>query len=303
MCVMLKFKLFLSAFTGFKSTMAYEKCLETQGNVTTGANGTVVCDFKKLIEESASGTGLAFIAFTEAINQFPVAPLWAVLFFLMLFTLGLDSMFGTLEGALTSIYDMMLFPHLRKEIVCGVVCLASCIISLCFATNTGPYVFSLFDSFSANIPLLVIAFMECVSISYVYGLEQLSDDIELMLGGRPSYFFLFAWKYMAPVSMVVILVASLVEMYSTGVSYEIWNADLGMAQTIPWPWWCQVVAVCLILCSLLWIPGVAIAKYFKLVEYKEESPAFFPSEELREERNIMPHKSNAIERALFGFKK
>lgn len=69
--------------------------------------------------QSGSGTGLAFIAFTEAINQFPIAPLWSVLFFLMLFTLGLDSMFGTLEGALTSINDMMLFPKLRKEILCG----------------------------------------------------------------------------------------------------------------------------------------------------------------------------------------
>lgn len=37
----------------------------------------------------------------------------------MLLTLGLDSMFGTLEGALTSINDMMLFPKLRKEILCG----------------------------------------------------------------------------------------------------------------------------------------------------------------------------------------
>jgi len=64
---------------------------------------------------------LAFIAFTEAINQFPVPQLWSVLFFLMLFTLGLDSMFGTLEGALTSINDMMLFPTARKEVVCGMI--------------------------------------------------------------------------------------------------------------------------------------------------------------------------------------
>jgi len=39
----------------------------------------------------------------------------------MLFTLGLDSMFGTLEGALTSINDMMLFPTARKEVVCGMI--------------------------------------------------------------------------------------------------------------------------------------------------------------------------------------
>lgn len=67
-----------------------------------------------------AGTGLAFIIFTEAINQFPGAQFWSVLFFLMLFTLGIDSQFGTLEGVITSIVDMKLFPNLRKEILTGI---------------------------------------------------------------------------------------------------------------------------------------------------------------------------------------
>jgi solute carrier family 6 (neurotransmitter transporter, amino acid/orphan) member 15/16/17/18/20 len=72
-----------------------------------------------LILQTASGTGLAFIIFTEAINQFPGAQFWSVLFFLMLFTLGIDSQFGTLEGVVTSVVDMKLFPNLRKEYLTG----------------------------------------------------------------------------------------------------------------------------------------------------------------------------------------
>ena len=68
--------------------------------------------------QSAQGPGLTFIAFTEAIVKMPVSPLWAVLFFCMLLTLGLGSMFGTLEGALTPLNDLQILP-VRKEFLSG----------------------------------------------------------------------------------------------------------------------------------------------------------------------------------------
>lgn len=98
---------------GFKATSTYETCLSDYG-LQPGQNETL-CSLQKELQNSASGTGLAFIVFTEAINQFPGAQLWAVMFFLMLFTLGIDSQFGTLEGVLTSLVDMKLFPNLPKE--------------------------------------------------------------------------------------------------------------------------------------------------------------------------------------------
>ena len=74
--------------------------------------------FCVFVFQSASGPGLTFIAFTEAIVKMPASPIWSVLFFCMLLTLGLGSMFGTLEGVITPFYDMKIVPF-RKEIMTG----------------------------------------------------------------------------------------------------------------------------------------------------------------------------------------
>ncbi|ROT71585.1 putative sodium-dependent neutral amino acid transporter B(0)AT3, partial [Penaeus vannamei] len=131
-----------------------------------------VCDIQEELQKSAAGTGLAFIIFTEAINQFPLPPLWAILFFLMLFTLGADSQFGTLEGVISSLIDLKVFPQMRKEALSGLVCLVCFFLSLMFTHGAGNYIFQLFDSFAGNIPLLVIGLFECLGISYIYGIKK-----------------------------------------------------------------------------------------------------------------------------------
>lgn len=291
------------AVIGFKATATFDRCTEERAGLVAQnrTHNLPICDLQQELANSASGTGLAFIIFTEAINQFPGAQLWAVLFFLMLFTLGIDSQFGTLEGVVTSLVDMKLFPNLPKEWIVGALCLSCCLISMCFANGAGSYIFQLMDSFAGNFPLLIIALFECLSISYIYGVRRFADDIEMMTGSRPGFYWMFCWKYLSPCAMVTILLASFYQLMTEGSSYPAWIAAKGATESMEWPHWCIVIALGLIFSSILWIPIVAILRLCGIKVVEDSDPAWFPEAELKEVHGIVPHEPTELERSVFCF--
>ncbi|KOC64513.1 Sodium-dependent neutral amino acid transporter B(0)AT2 [Habropoda laboriosa] len=276
---------------GFKATMVYERCLSERNSTLVNIFDLPECDLQKELDNSASGTGLAFIIFTEAINQFPGAQFWSVLFFLMLFTLGIDSQFGTLEGIIRLKVCQMKFHR-------G-ICLVCCMISMAFAHGAGSYVFVLFDNFSGNFPLLIIAFFECIAVSYVYGLKRFADDIELMTGNRPGLYWLICWKYLSPLAMLSILIASIVEILVDGSGYPAWVASKGITEKHEWPVWALVLIGVLILASVLWIPTVAICRLFGILIIEDNEKAWFPAADLKEFHGIVPHEVTPAETLLF----
>merc|ERR1739838_109568 len=71
------------------------------------------CSINDILDKPEGGSGLAFIVFAEAIMKMPLPQLWSVLFFMVLLLLGLDSMFGNLEGVTTPLKDLGLVKNLK----------------------------------------------------------------------------------------------------------------------------------------------------------------------------------------------
>lgn len=60
------------------------------------------------------------MAFSDALLQLDISPFWAILFFLMLILLGIDSEFGTLEAVIGPLMEFDFFPKkMRKELFTG----------------------------------------------------------------------------------------------------------------------------------------------------------------------------------------
>ncbi|CAG5849281.1 unnamed protein product [Menidia menidia] len=85
------------------------------GFVIFSVIGFMAHELKVPIEKVADeGPGIAFVVYPEALTRLPLSPFWAIIFFLMLLTLGLDTMFATIETIVTSVSDE--FPkYLRKH--------------------------------------------------------------------------------------------------------------------------------------------------------------------------------------------
>ncbi|XP_010292458.1 PREDICTED: sodium-dependent proline transporter-like, partial [Phaethon lepturus] len=117
-----------------------------------------------------SGPGLAFVAYPEALSRLPGSPFWSILFFLMLFTLGVDTLFGNIEGITTAILDE--FPALRdwqrKTALLGAICTSFYLLGLLLVTQGGIFWFTLIDTYSTGFGLIIVALFMCLGIAFCY---------------------------------------------------------------------------------------------------------------------------------------
>ncbi|XP_026203886.1 sodium-dependent neutral amino acid transporter B(0)AT1-like [Anabas testudineus] len=225
------------------------------------------CSLRRFLSEGVEGTGLAFIVFTEAITKMPISPLWSVLFFIMLFCLGLSTMFGSIEGCVVPLQDLNIFPKKwPKDVITGIVCLASFLIALIFALGSGNYWLALFDGYAASIPLFIIAFCEMVGVSYIYGIDRFNKDIEFMIGHKPNIFWQATWRVLSPLIILVIFVFYFVTKVSAELTYITWNpnsASFPVAETLFYPSWVYVIIFILAGVPSVLIPIFALCKLFQ----------------------------------------
>ncbi|XP_077909180.1 sodium-dependent neutral amino acid transporter B(0)AT2 isoform X2 [Ictidomys tridecemlineatus] len=221
------------------------------------------CQIKDELNKAVQGTGLAFIAFTEAMTHFPASPFWSVMFFLMLINLGLGSMFGTIEGIITPIVDTF---KVRKEILTVICCLLAFSIGLIFVQRSGNYFVTMFDDYSATLPLLIVVILENIAVSFVYGIDKFIEDLKDMLGFAPSRYYYYMWKYISPLMLLSLLIASIVNMGLSPPGYNAWIEDKASEEFLNYPTWGMIVCISLMVLAILPVPVVFIVRRCNLID-------------------------------------
>ncbi|XP_016962003.1 sodium-dependent nutrient amino acid transporter 1 isoform X1 [Drosophila biarmipes] len=155
-----------------------------------------------------SGTGLAFISYPDAISKFQAVPqLFSVLFFFMLFVLGIGSIVALQSTIVTIICDQFKGWKYWKVALTTSVC--GFLMGLVYVTPGGQWILTLVDFYGGTYVVFILAIFELAGIVWVYGLQNFCDDIEFMCNRRVSLYWRVCWSFFTPVMMIIIFIYSM----------------------------------------------------------------------------------------------
>ncbi len=163
-------------------------------------------------EVMKSGPELAFVTYPTIINHLPFAPLFGILFFLMLLTLAIDSAFSLLEAVVASFIDKF---GTRREITNITSALIAFLIGILYTTGAGLYWLDIVDHFMNNFGLFTVAFLESLLIGWIYGAENMRNFANSISERTIGKWWNFSVKYIVPVSSLVIFVTALYERFKS----------------------------------------------------------------------------------------
>ncbi|XP_065324019.1 sodium- and chloride-dependent glycine transporter 2-like isoform X1 [Gordionus sp. m RMFG-2023] len=191
--------------------------------------------------ETLSGPGLVFIVYPRAVSTLPIPQLWSVLFFIMLYSLGLDSSIALISTLTSAIHDQLpnLFPWKHKTYLCLALCFICFLLGLPLVTYGGFYVFDLVNFYVGDFCLIMIAAAELIAIMWIYGIKRFIKDIEVMLGRKiPQIWYWYTtWFFIGPIILLAIAIASLYDLVTQGehkldnYSFPGWAHNFGWTMT------------------------------------------------------------------------
>jgi NSS family neurotransmitter:Na+ symporter len=183
------------------------------------------------IEQLASeGPSLAFVVFPKALNLIPGAMFFSLIFFIMLVSLAIDSLFSLVE-AIASVFEDI-FPKVSKKLIVFITCLVGFIGGLVFASTAGIYYLDITDHFITNFGLVFMGLLQAICIGWFYGAEKLRLYINEVSELRIGKWWNYTIKYFIPLSLSVFLwqsfIGDILQPYGNYPNWILWAYGWGV---------------------------------------------------------------------------
>lgn len=155
-----------------------------------------------------SGPGLAFIAYPQIISSLPLAPLFGVLFFVMLLTLAIDSAFSLVEAATSAVRDKWGVSHRRSNLTVGITAF---ILGLPMLTGSGLYILDIVDHFMNYWGLSLVVLGQVIIIGWAYGSDRMRKHITQNSSFRVGAWWDICIRWVLPMSILWMLFSEIRE--------------------------------------------------------------------------------------------
>ncbi|MBL6989028.1 MAG: sodium-dependent transporter [Bacteriovoracaceae bacterium] len=243
-------QIFFSLSLGFGVMIAYASYLPRESDINTNAwvvsfancltsflagfaifsvLGYLAVSTNQPIDQVAKGgPGLAFIIYPTAISILPGGAMsqsiFAVLFFFMLLTLGIDSAFSLVEGIVTSLRDSL---NIKRETTAFWVCVVGFLAGTLFTTQAGLYWLDLIDHWM-NWGLVIVGLLEAILIGWFVDIRRVVKDMDSTSEIELRGFWIFCVKYITPVALILTIITSIIKEVQTPYEgYPIWALMTG----------------------------------------------------------------------------
>ena len=163
-------------------------------------------------EAIASGPGLAFVVYPEAINQLPMLnQLFGALFFLVLIVAGISSMISLTEAFSCSICDK--FSISRKKAT-SIICSLGLVGSIVFCTRAGLLILDIIDHFINNYALILGGIVECTLIGWLLKSQVMRRHVNQSGGLRLLPLWDICIRFITPAVLLIVLGSALLTDFS-----------------------------------------------------------------------------------------
>ncbi|XP_066962615.1 sodium- and chloride-dependent glycine transporter 1-like [Macrobrachium rosenbergii] len=224
---------------------------------------------------------VAFIAYSVLVVKVN-AHVWPILFFLVLFTLGIGSLIGFVETITTALFNKFSYLHSRYFPFIVMSCFLLFVLGLPMCSSKGLYQVELMHMYTCKVSILVLGLLQVIVVGYIFGFQKfmklVREDLKVSVPICVEWYLAISLKLLVPVAFsVLLLVTLLYDDYISTKDKEDSERYTHLGLILP-------------ITSCLFVPGFAVYELYKnkgknWQELLKPTPQFRPAHQRQQDAN------------------